>query len=43
MPNSTNEGVFLVRNAKNEDNNWGNFRVISTDYESYAIIYKCKN
>lgn len=36
------EGKFLIKNTKNE-NEWDNFNVISTDYNSYAIVYKCVN
>lgn len=34
------EGVFFLNNSKNI-HDWDNFRVLDTDYKSYAIMYKC--
>ena len=36
------EGVFVLNNTKGE-HECGNFKVLATDYKSYAIVYKCKN
>ena len=36
------EGKFVIKNQKGP-NNWDNFDVLSTDYTSYAVLYKCQN
>lgn len=37
------EGLFLVRDPKYDAYKKDPYRVISTDYKSYAIVYHCSN
>lgn len=41
-PGAKDEGVLTLNNSKSE-HDWDNFRVLATDYNSYAIVYKCQN